>query len=179
MNMTEFSDETDSQGTYSSVIPYWKKDAEFVIGDKVDSTGATAGGHGECVPLDLSDKFESKPTKAQVEQMASDLMQTSNPFLPVQNIKVSFVRLQDLGYEGLENLMKCELLDLLAETKKDGSVYSDVVKKIFGEEEKQKLYDALRTEDGIVPLINSDGNTYSITDAVAEVMGALGPEGKN
>ena len=72
-----------------------------------------------------------------------------------------------------------ELLDLLAETKKDGSVYSDVVRKIFGEEEKKKLYDALRTEDGIVPLINTDGNTYSITDAVTEVMGALGPEGKN
>ncbi len=111
VNMTEFNDETDSQGTYSSVIPYWKKDAEFVIGDKVDSTGATAGGHGECVPLDLSDKFESKPTKAQVEQMASDLMQTSNPFLPVQNIKVSFVRLQDLGYEEMSNLMKCSLCD--------------------------------------------------------------------
>jgi hypothetical protein len=72
-----------------------------------------------------------------------------------------------------------ELLDLLAETKKDGSAYSDVVKKIFGDEEKQKLYDALRTEDGIVPLINTDGKTYSITDAVTEVMGALGPEGKN
>lgn len=111
VNMTEFNDETDSQGTYSSVIPYWKGNDEFVIGDKVDSTGTTAGGHGECVPLDLSDKFESKPTKAQVEQMASDLMQTNNPFLPVQNIKVSFVRLQDLGYEELSNLMKCSLCD--------------------------------------------------------------------
>lgn len=113
VNMTEFNDETDSQGTYSSVIPYWKKDAEFVIGDKVDSTGITAGGHGECVPLDVTDKFDSKPTKAQVEQMASDLMQTNNPFLPVQNIKVSFVRLQDLGYDQFENLMKCQLCDTI------------------------------------------------------------------
>jgi len=113
VNMTEFSDETDSQGTYMSVIPYWKNGDEYVIGDKVDSTGITAGGHGECVPLDVTDKFDSKPTKAQVEQMASDLMQTNNPFLPVQNIKVSFVRLQDLGYDQFENLMKCQLCDTI------------------------------------------------------------------
>ena len=113
VNMTEFSDETDSQGTYSSVIPYWKNGDEYVIGDKVDSTGITAGGHGECVPLDVTDKFDSKPTKAQVEQMASDLMQTNNPFLPMQNIKVSFVRLQDLGYDQFENLMKCQLCDTI------------------------------------------------------------------
>jgi len=113
VNMTEFSDETDSQGTYMSVIPYWKNGDEYVIGDKVDSTGITAGGHNECVPLDVTDKFDSKPTKAQVEQMATDLMQANNPFLPVQNIKVSFVRLQDLGYDQFENLMKCQLCDTI------------------------------------------------------------------
>jgi len=113
VNMTEFSDETDSQGTYMSVIPYWKNGDEYVIGDKVDSTGITAGGHNECVPLDVTDKFDSKPTKAQVEQMATDLMQMNNPFLPVQNIKVSFVRLQDLGYDQFENLMKCQLCDTI------------------------------------------------------------------
>lgn len=72
-----------------------------------------------------------------------------------------------------------ELIDLLAETKEDGSIYADVVKKIFGEEQKQKLYDAIRTKDGIVPLANLDGETYSVTDAVTEVLTSLGPEGKN
>ena len=72
-----------------------------------------------------------------------------------------------------------ELVDLLAATKEDGTKYSDVVQKIFGKEQKAKLYDAIRTKDGIVPLVNADGETYSITDAVTEVMTALGPEGKN
>lgn len=72
-----------------------------------------------------------------------------------------------------------ELIDLLAETKEDGSVYADVVNKIFGDEQKKKLYEIIRTKDGIVPLANLDGKTYSITDAVTEVLTALGTEGKN
>ena len=111
VNMTDFTEETDSQGTYSSVIPYWKGNDEFVIGDEVTSQGTTITGRGECVPLDVSDKFDSKPTKAQVEQMAADVMQMNNPFLPLQNIKVSFARLQDLGYSDFENLFECQLCD--------------------------------------------------------------------
>lgn len=72
-----------------------------------------------------------------------------------------------------------ELIDLLAATKEDGSVYAEVVKKIFGEEQKKKLYDAIRTKDGLVPMANLDGKTYSITDAVTEALTALGTEGKN
>ena len=68
---------------------------------------------------------------------------------------------------------------LYVRTKNLLNVVADVVKKIFGEEQKQKLYDAIRTKDGIVPLANLDGETYSVTDAVTEVLTALGPEGKN
>ena len=66
-----------------------------------------------------------------------------------------------------------ELIDLLAKSKTDGSIYSDVVLKIFGEEQRNKLYDKIR-KDGIVPLVNDDGETFSITDAVTEVLTALG-----
>lgn len=71
-----------------------------------------------------------------------------------------------------------ELVDLLAESKEDGTVYSQVVLKIFGKEQRDKLYDSIR-KNGIVPLINNDGETYSISDAVADVMAALGPSAKN
>ena len=111
VNMTEYNDDTDSSGSYMSCIPYWQSGDDKVIGDKVDSDGVTVGGHGECVPLDLTDKFESKPTKAQVEAMASEVMGDKNPYLPTQTITVSFVRLQDLGHEEFANLMKCSLCD--------------------------------------------------------------------
>lgn len=111
VNMTDFKDDTDSQGTYSSVIPYWASGDDKVIGDRVDSTGVPVSGRVECVPLDVSDKFESKPTKAQVEAMAATVLSDTDPYFPTQTISVSFVRLQDLGYEQFADLLKCNLCD--------------------------------------------------------------------
>ena len=111
VNMLDYEEKLDSSGTYSSCIPYWTDGTNSVVGDRQVSQGATITGRGECVPLDVSDKFESRPTKAQVEAMGLSIMNSKNPMLPSQNIHVEFVRLQDLGYEGLKNLLTCRLCD--------------------------------------------------------------------
>lgn len=113
VNMLDYNEEYDSQGTYSSCVPYWTDGTNIVIGDRVDSDGTTVTGRGECVPLDLSDKFDSQPTKAQVEAEAQSYMSNNNTFYPAQNIKVDFVRLQDMGYENLGSLMQCNLCDTI------------------------------------------------------------------
>ena len=113
VNMLDYEEEYDSQGTYSSVMPYWTDGTNTVLGDRVDSSGATITGRGECIPLDVTDKFESKPTKAQVEAEALAYMNGHNTFYPSQNIKVDFVRLQDMGYENLGSLMQCNLCDTI------------------------------------------------------------------
>lgn len=109
VNMSEFNDETDSSEVYSSCIPYWTNGEEFVIGDRQDSGAQTPTGRGECVPLDVSEKFEDKPTKAQVEAQGALMLTNTN--LPKQTITVEFVRLQDLGYEEFSNLYQCRLCD--------------------------------------------------------------------
>lgn len=113
VNMLNYEENYDSQGTYSSVMPYWTDGTETVLGDRVDSGGATITGRGECVPLDVSDKFESKPTKAEVEAEALAYMNNNSTFNPAQTIKVNFVRLQDLGYQDLGSLMQCNLCDTI------------------------------------------------------------------
>lgn len=110
VNMLDYKDETDSEGTYSSCVPYWTDGTEFVVGD-MQSSGTTITGRGECVPLDISDKFEDKPTKAAVESMGLNAIQGNNP---VQSITVSFVRLQDTEeYTGFQNLLTCNLCDTI------------------------------------------------------------------
>ena len=111
VNMLDYKEDYDSQGTYSSCIPYWTDGETKVVGDRQDSPTATITGRGECVPMDVSDKFESQPTKAQVEAMGLSMLTSRNTALPTQNIHVEFVRLQDLGYEGLGSLLKCKLCD--------------------------------------------------------------------
>lgn len=112
VNMTEYDDETDISETYNSVIPYWTDGEKFVVGDMV-SDGETVTGRNECVPLDVSDKFESKPTKAQVKAMGLSIIQERHPAIPAQNIKVSFARLQDIGYGDMGSLLKCGLCDTI------------------------------------------------------------------
>ena len=113
VNMLDYKEDFDSQGTYSSCIPYWTDGETKVVGDRQDSPTATITGRGECVPMDVSDKFEAQPTKAQVEAMGLSMLTSKNTALPTQNIHVEFVRLQDLGYENLSSLMQCKLCDTI------------------------------------------------------------------
>ena len=116
VNMLDYNEELDSSGTYMSCIPYWTDGTTTVVGDKQTASGSTITGRGECVPLDVSDKFDSSggtPTKAQVNAMGLSVMNVTNPMIPIQSIKVEFVRLQDMGYENLSSLMECKLCDTI------------------------------------------------------------------
>lgn len=117
VNMLDFKDDTDFSETYTSCVPYWKGNdngAEvLVIGDRVDMAGASYNGRNICASLDLSDKFEDKPTKAQLQTLASTLMRTQKTNLPKTNISVDFVRMQDMGYEGFDSLLQCNLCDTI------------------------------------------------------------------
>ena len=114
VNMLDYNEEGDASGTYSSVIPYWTDGTTTIIGDRQDGDNVTVTGRGECVPLDVSDKFENAPTKAQVEAAGLAALNGKNTALPTQNIKVSFVRLQDMGeFAEYENLLQCELCDTI------------------------------------------------------------------
>ena len=116
LNMTEFEDESDSANTYSAVVPYWTGDVNgtqtTVKGDMVDSGLITPSGRTECIPMDMSQDFESQPTAAELEASALLKINSDRPNILAQSIKVSFVRLQDSGeYTQFENLLGCKLCD--------------------------------------------------------------------
>lgn len=114
VNMLDYNEEYDSSGCYTSVIPYWTDGTTKVVGDKQTNTGIAPSGREQCIPLDVSDKFESQPTKAQVEAMGLSVMNSQNPTIPSQSIEVSFVRLQDMGeYATYNTLLQCRLCDTI------------------------------------------------------------------
>ena len=112
VNMLDYNEDYSIEGTYSACIPYWTDGENTVIGDK-QTASPTITGRGECVPMDLSDKFDSQPTKAQVEAMGASRLNSDNAEIPVQTISVEFVRLQDLGMDEFVNLMSCRLCDTI------------------------------------------------------------------
>ena len=117
VNMLDFKDDTDFSETYTSAIPYWKGNDNgtdaIVIGDRVNMVDTSYNGRTICAALDLSDKFENKPTKVQLQTMAQSLMNSRQTNLPHTNISANFVRLQDLGYQDLDSLLKCRLCDTI------------------------------------------------------------------
>lgn len=134
VNMLDYNEELSIEGTFSRCFPYWTDGGTLVytIG-VVDSNGSTVTGRKECVPLDLSDKFESVPTEADLRQAALTYMDNNNTFVPVQNIHVEFARLQDLGYEEYENLLECNLCDAITVIFPDynGSAQYKIVKTVW------------------------------------------------
>ena len=114
VNMMSYIDELDTAESYSSCIPYWTDGEQTVVATKVDSSSVTLANHGETVPLDLSEKFETKPTTTALRNEAVSYMNSSRPYLPTQTIRVSFARLQDMaGYEDFANLEQCGLCDTI------------------------------------------------------------------
>jgi len=114
LNMTEYEDEVDISECYKSCIPYWTDNTDTIIGDKQTLSGATPTGRDECIPLDVSDKFEEKPSKAEVNAMGLSVMNSQNPTVPAQNISVQFVRLQDSEeYREFAPLLRCGLCDTI------------------------------------------------------------------
>lgn len=116
VNLLDYKDDTDYSETYTSCVPYWHGNDNgsdtTVIGNRVDLGGTAYNGQNICAALDLSDKFEDKPTTAQLESLALSLMQSRQTQLPAQNINVDFVRIQDLeDFGGLGSLMQCNLCD--------------------------------------------------------------------
>lgn len=119
VNLIDSTDEVDSMGTFTSCIPFWSgSDSDgatvMVMGDKVDSGLISIDGRDRCVPLDLTDRFETQPTKAQVESEALSQMQAKQVNIPAQTITVEFARLQDFPeYAGMGQLLACSLCDTL------------------------------------------------------------------
>ena len=65
-----------------------------------------------------------------------------------------------------------ELLDALCEVNEDNAyAVSKVCEKVFGKEEKKKLYDHLRK--------NGRVKTTEVVGAIVEVFGKMGEQGKN
>lgn len=66
-----------------------------------------------------------------------------------------------------------ELIDAMAASQgEDPTQISTVVVKIFGAEQRKRLYDHVRTDDGRVPI-------NEVANIITEIINSLGDDGKN
>ena len=118
VNLLDYEEETDYQETFNTAIPYWTGSDGvkniIVVGNKATTTLQTFSGREICASLDLTEKFETKPTKTQLQNEALSMLNTKQTNLPKQTINVDFVRVQDFGeYTNIQSLLECKLCDTI------------------------------------------------------------------
>lgn len=114
VNLLDYTDDLSYQETFTSCVAFWiGQDGTKVI------TTATLGeegynGNDICVPLDLSDKFETQPSTAALQTEALAYMKRNQTNIPAQSISVNFVRLSEMGeFSAFQDLLKCSLCDTI------------------------------------------------------------------
>ena len=187
VNLTDYEEEVDYTDTYTSVIPYWVgQDSDgndlVIKGDMQSTSYPSFNGSGRCIPLDVTDKFDSEdgtPTKAQVEAMGLAHINENQPYLPSQNIKVDFVRISDTPeYAQFKTLQTCKLCDSvnvmfsrynIEGTFKIVRTEYDVLQERYLTMELGTLSITLSEALGITPDSTADLRSSSVDDYVVDV----------
>lgn len=114
INMTEYQDVEDWDGTYNSVLPYYAKNDVVVVGPPQYVNHASSWtGRTIRVPLDVTAECgDTVPGTGTVGIIADRIINQKRPDLPLRNMTVDFVRLQDFAeYQDVANLYTCRLCD--------------------------------------------------------------------
>lgn len=91
-NMIGLESTNDESETFNAVVPYWTDGENYVnVSEIVQPT--TPIMPLKVAALDLSDKFQEKPTTANLKEKAKKILDDDKPWLPDTNIKVDFVAL--------------------------------------------------------------------------------------
>ena len=115
LNLVDYNEEADYSGIYTAVMPYWKgTDNSIVVCPMITADKVSYNGYEICVPLDMSEKFKTKPAELILAAKAHDYLAGLDSELPATTIKVDFVRLQDQPeYAQYSQLMECNLCDTI------------------------------------------------------------------
>ena len=105
-NISDLNTEEESENT-KGVLPFWVNTDETVV-----VVGDLQGSSTKVIPLDLSDQFDSAPTKYQLNQAGLEYVSASAICDPKNTLTVSFVNLADTEeYKDIAPLERVKLCD--------------------------------------------------------------------
>ena len=109
-NMTDLKQEESIEDMYTGVVPYYNAKDTVVYGDVQLSELAENYPYDRVIVVDVSDKFDDIPTKAEVEAAGVAYITEHNFGIPSVNLKVSFINLADT--EEYKNVAALETVSL-------------------------------------------------------------------
>lgn len=92
VNMTDLTQDENIANCYTGVVAYWASDEEGVVYSPVVSAAGTYG-YVKILSVDMSDKWENKPTVAQLKSAAATYITANEIGVPKVSWTVGFVPL--------------------------------------------------------------------------------------
>ena len=89
VNLTSFEQDANIQDCYTGAVGYWSNDEATVYTDVVSADGTYD--HVRIATIDLTEKYENKPTKEQLEAALRSYMNANGIGVPKVSINLSFV----------------------------------------------------------------------------------------
>jgi hypothetical protein len=111
-NLMDLEQEANCANCYTGVYPYWRKEEDVVTLSEKTVNASGNFDYTRILPLDLSDKFDEKPTETQLREAAVSYMEENSIGTPEVSWKVEFVALEDTEeYKGKGVLERISLGD--------------------------------------------------------------------
>ena len=112
-NLSDLTQEIDESGSYNAIVPYWKASTGSTLVTLPEVYIAADGATDlTMMPLNLSDKFQSRPSVANLRSKAQEMFDGAKPWIPSESITVNFVALwQTEEYEQYAALQRVHLGD--------------------------------------------------------------------
>lgn len=180
-DLTDSERESDIDGVYTSVVPYWQGQADsesgeqhdvIVIGDKIESGHAGDYAVQKCVPLDLSSDYQSAPTKEQLNKKAATYMKNNTPWEPSISMEIGFIPLgKTLEYADMKSVEHVQLCDTVTVEARGFTTKARVIKTVYNV--LREMYDSVELGDPrttFAQTATSDSATRSdLSEAVQNV----------
>ena len=97
-NLTSIRQEENNASVYTGIYPFWYNQDTKAIVTLTEKTISVPGsfGYTKICPVDLSDRFESEPTEAQLRTAAQAYISSHDIGVPAVNLQLSFVQLEEI-----------------------------------------------------------------------------------
>jgi len=120
-NLVSLEQEESIANTITGIVPYWSASDsnECVYANPVYASTASNFPYKRTEIIDFSDKFDYKPTSAQLTTLAQQYIEKNNIGHPSVSLDVDFINLADTeeykGIAPLENVLLCDTVTVIFE----------------------------------------------------------------
>lgn len=156
-NLMDIDQSISNESLYNAIVPYWsgKIEGVDVLIMPEDDKIVTLDGVTNPVPIakDFSSEFKNAPEESDLIQAARDFLESNQPWVPKENIKIDFIQLwQTDDYKDVASLQRVNLCDTLS------VYYSELGVKAIDVKVVKTVYDTLNDRYSKMELGVLEGN---------------------